>query len=198
MPFVFSQRGGAYHLLYKEAPWKLLIWFLNVAGASLLSPVSPRVPHPCQSELWATSAPPHSQVPPPPSLEPRVSLPVPALGTSIFCSGSSRSGSPIAPRQVLMDGRLRFVAGGRNASLCWHHLELVTYVCEKTEWGTSHKQALIFLMSLCPKPSVIGDFVSQPDFQRKALNSSEVERGEPRLSVKMWFRHRLCLPFLTN
>lgn len=141
---------------------------------------------------------PPSQVPPPPSLEPRVSLPVPALGTSIFCSGSFRSGPPIAPRQALMDGRLRFVAGGRNASLCWHHLELVTYVHEKTEWGTSHKQALIFLMSLCPKPSVIGDFVSQPDFQRKALNSSEVERGEPRLSVKMWFRHRLCLPFLTN
>lgn len=63
--------------------------------------------------------------------------------------------------------------------------------------GTSHKQPLIFLMSLYPKPSVIGDFVSQPDFQRKALSRLEVERGEPRLSVKMRFHCWLCLPFLT-
>ena len=41
------------------------------------------------------------------------------------------------------------------------------------------KQALIFLMSLCPKPSVIWDFVSQPAFERKELKSSAVKRGEP-------------------
>lgn len=59
------------------------------------------------------------------------------------------------------------------------------------------KQALIFLMSLCPKPSVIWDFVSQPDFERKELKSSEVEGVSPD-SLKMWFCHGRCLPFLTN
>lgn len=66
------------------------------------------------------------------------------------------------------------MAGGRNASLCWHHPG-----DDEDGVGAFASTALIFLMSPCPKPSVSRDFESQPDRERKELNSSEVERGEP-------------------
>lgn len=103
MPFVFSQqdliqRGGASHLVYSESPWKLLIWFPNLPGTSLPSPVSSLVCRPCPSELGATSAP---HIPGAPSCFSE------ALGLCACpCLGHLRSllwerplHAPVAPRQ---------------------------------------------------------------------------------------------------
>lgn len=130
MPFVFSQqdliqRGGASHLVYSESSWKLLIWFPNLPGTCLPSPVSSLVCRPCPPELGATSA---SPIPGAPSCFSE------ALGLCACpCLGHLRSllwerplRAPPSTQAAPMEGGLgRYVAGGRNASLCWHHLELV-------------------------------------------------------------------------
>lgn len=128
MPFVFSQqdltRGlVAPPVVYSESPQNSLFsstWLEPLFPALFLFPLF--FCHPCPSELGAT--PPPSQVPPPASLKPCVSLPVPALGTWILCSGSTHSVPPPPARR-----QPRCLEGSegmwQGAGFCWHHVELV-------------------------------------------------------------------------
>lgn len=100
------QGGGACHLVCKETPWELLIWWLEPLLA-LPPPLS--VIHASQS-----SGPHPHPFPGAPSSSSEALAPsaCPCLGHFPFLLRA-----PIAPRQALMDGSHRFVARGRNKPL---------------------------------------------------------------------------------